>query len=102
MAQLRQSLVIAATVALVAWIAHGQTNMHTTIRTLDQTCEDLLSNLWARYNNASAAQVDGCDAACLQQCKQTLSDALWADQVQDCPPQSDIQRCFKVRTPSTR
>lgn len=48
----------------------------------------------SRYTNASSAPADGCDVDCLGACKQTLLDALWAVNVQDCPPQADIQRCF--------
>lgn len=69
--------------------------MHSIIVDMDTTCQDQLDALWTRYTNASGG-VEDCNIGCLNTCKQTLLDALYAEQGVDCPPQTEIQRCFSL------
>eukprot|EP00887_Chlorella_sp_A99_P002191 scaffold21.g2191.t1 len=82
---------LAATLAARTVLA--QPNMHSNVATLDEHCEETLDKIWGLYTSPNASK-DGCNSACLTACQQTLNTALWEQDSEDCPPQSEIQQCF--------
>ena len=64
---------------------------------LSTDCQQELEVLWSNYTNP-AYTFDSCDAECLSECKVTLESAIYTTKIQDCPLQSEITKCFQVRT----
>ena len=67
------------------------------VEILDDSCDSQLEALWGNYTAPPVSPVAGCDRACLSACHDTLYDAIYSEQQQHCPLQTDIVRCFHVR-----
>lgn len=58
-------------------------------------CQQQLDLLWGNYTNPTVP-IAGCDSECLLECKDTIEQAMYTTQIQDCPPQTNITNCLHV------
>ncbi|PSC72241.1 polyhomeotic 2 [Micractinium conductrix] len=95
-AQGRPPWALAAVLLLVAAALQSAAQVHTQVEILDDSCDSQLDALWGNYTAPPVSPVAGCDRACLSACHDTLYDAIYSEQQQHCPLQTDIVRCFHV------
>jgi hypothetical protein len=63
---------------------------------IEDRCAADLTSLMASYSSP-VVYPEGCDAACLAACSETVEQAADSRKSRTCPPQNDIVRCMNVR-----
>lgn len=91
---MRQASLVGALAVVCAILASAQKG--TNVENLSTKCKDQLSEIWILYD-ANVTVVDGCDATCLTECKETIEQAIYSTESLECPLQEDISRCMKYQ-----